>query len=152
MMKVIAFGASNSSKSINKRFAAYGASLIKDAQVEVLDLNDYDLPIFSPDQEEGLGQPQQAHDFRKKLAGADIIVLSLAEHNSCYTAAFKNLFDWCSRIDREIFAGKPTVLLATSPGGRGAITILEFAQNHLPRFGADIKGVFSYRVFMIILI
>ena len=48
-MKVLAFAASNSKKSINKQLVTYAAGLIDDAQVETLDLNDYELPLFSED-------------------------------------------------------------------------------------------------------
>ena len=59
-MNIVAFAASNSTKSINKKLATYAASLVDDASVEVLDLNDYELPLFSTDKEEELGQPELA--------------------------------------------------------------------------------------------
>ena len=142
-MKVVAFGASNSTTSINKTLATYAASKIDGAQVEVLDLNDFDLPIYSPEREKDLGQPANAVAFREKLAQADIIIVSFAEHNSNYTAAYKNLFDWCSRIDRNIYQDKPLLIMATSPGGRGGQSVLELAGTQLPRFGGNIKASFS---------
>ncbi len=48
--KVIAFGASNSSRSINKKLVTYTSGLLDGADVEILDLNDYELPLFSVDQ------------------------------------------------------------------------------------------------------
>ncbi len=142
-MKIIAFAGSNSSHSINKKLATYAASLFKSDDSEILDLNDYELPLFSVDREEVLGQPQLAKDFLEKLGSADLIVLSLAENNGNYSSAFKNLFDWCSRIRKDVFQDKPMLLMATSPGGRGGKSVLEIAQNNLPRYGADIKAVFS---------
>jgi NAD(P)H-dependent FMN reductase len=70
-------------------------------------------------------------------------VISLAEHNGNYAAAFKNLIDWCSRINGKIFQEKPMLLMASSPGGRGGASILEIATNNFPRFGAIIKNTFS---------
>lgn len=46
-MKIIAFGASTSSTSINKTLATYAANLVEGADVQVLDLNRYDVPLFS---------------------------------------------------------------------------------------------------------
>ena len=46
-MKVIAFGASTSSTSINKTLATYAANLIEGAEVKVLNINDYNVPMFS---------------------------------------------------------------------------------------------------------
>lgn len=57
-MKLLAFAASNSRKSINKLLVTYASSMVEDAEVEVLDLNDYELPLFSEDREAQIGQPE----------------------------------------------------------------------------------------------
>ena len=49
MKKIVAFGASSSKKSINKQFASYAASLISDADSIIIDLNDFEMPIYSID-------------------------------------------------------------------------------------------------------
>ena len=142
-MKLLAFAASSSSKSINKQLVTYATSLVSDATVEILDINDYEMPIFSQDREDELGQPQQAKDFFAKLGQADAIIISFAEHNGSYTAAYKNLFDWTSRIDMKLFQNKPMVLLATSPGPGGAQTVLNAATGSAPYFAADVKTSIS---------
>jgi NAD(P)H-dependent FMN reductase len=142
-MKVLAFAASSSRNSINKQLAAYAASQISHAEVELLDINDYEMPIFSEDREKELGQPAQAKAFYQKLGEADAIVISFAEHNGSYTAAYKNLFDWTSRIDMKVFQGKPVLMLATSPGPGGASSVLAAAQGSAPYFAADVKGAIS---------
>jgi len=146
-MKIIAFGGSNSRQSINKHLATYAASLFENAEVEVLDLNDFAMPLFSVDLEKEIGQHELAKAFLAKIASADILVISLAENNGNYSAAFKNLFDWSSRIMKEVFQQKPTLLLATSPGSRGGASVLEIANNALPRYGAQIKAAFSLPAF-----
>lgn len=142
-MKVVAFGTSTHSKSINKLLAAYAGSLITDAKLEVLDLNDYELPLFSQDIEEQISEPENAHDFLNKIAEADALIISLAEHNGNFSAAWKNLFDWCSRIEKQVFQNTPMVLLSTSPGPRGAATVMEIALAAFPRFGTEIKAHLS---------
>lgn len=142
-MKILAFAASNSSKSINKQLATYAASLVEGAEVEILDINDYEMPIFSQDREEQLGQPELAQKFFAKLGEADGIIISFAEHNGSYTAAYKNLFDWTSRIDMKVFQNKPMVLLATSPGPGGAKSVLAAAAGSAPYFAADVKASLS---------
>lgn len=139
-MKIIAFGASNSRKSINKALATYAASLVEGATIEVLDLNDFEIPLFSEDREAEIGQPRLAQNFLAKLASADAIVVSFAEHNGSYSAAYKNLFDWASRIERKVFQNKPVIFLATSPGPGGAANVLQAAAGSAPFFGADLKG------------
>jgi NAD(P)H-dependent FMN reductase len=146
-MKIIAFGASNSRNSINKKLATYVSHLFENVEVEVLDLNDFAIPLFSVDLEKEIGQPQQAQAFLDKIASADMLVVSMAENNSNYTAAFKSLFDWASRINGKVFQQKPMLLMATSPGGRGGANVLEIAKNAFPRYGADIKATFSLPLF-----
>lgn len=143
MKQIIAFGASSSKTSINKQLAAYTASLFANSTVEVLDLNNFEMPIYSTDKEKETGIPQLAHDFYNKLGSADLIIISFAEHNGAYTSAFKNIFDWISRINGKTFQLKPMLLLSTSPGPRGGQTVLEIAKNRFPFQGGDVKGSFS---------
>ncbi len=146
-MKIIAFAASSSQQSINKQLAVYAAGLVANAEVEVLDLNDYELPLFSVEREAALGQPALAKAFSQKLASADAIVVSYAEHNGTYTAAYKNLFDWVSRIDRAVFHNKPMVVLAASPGPGGAKNVLAQALASASYFAADVKASVSVASF-----
>ncbi len=127
--KIVAFGASSSRQSINKQFAKWAARQIVEAEVTLLDLNDYEMPIFSVDKEREQGIPVLAKEFKVELANSDGTVISFAEHNGAYAAAFKNIMDWVSRIDGDVWANKPMLLLATSPGGRGGKTVLDIAVN-----------------------
>lgn len=145
-MKLLTFAASSSAKSINKQLAMYAASQVtheSGVEIEVLDINDYEMPLFSEDKEAELGQPQHAKTFFNKLGEADGIIISFAEHNGSYTAAYKNLFDWTSRIDQKLFQNKPMVLLATSPGPGGAASVLAAATGSAPYFAGDVKASLS---------
>ena len=142
-MKVLAFAASNNKQSINQTLAAYAANLIDEAVVEVLDINDYEMPIFSDDREKELGQPDQAKRFFDKIGEADAIIVSFAEHNGSYTAAYKNLFDWTSRIDGKVYQNKPMLMLASSPGPGGAASVLASASGSARYFAADVKASIS---------
>ena len=146
-MKVLAFAASSSRASINKSLVTYAASLVENAQVDLIDLNDYEMPIFSTDRENESGIPQLAHDFYNKISAADAVIISFAEHNASYTAAYKNVFDWTSRIDAKVYQGKPAVLLATSPGPGGASNVLAAAKNSAPYFGLEVKADLSVGTF-----
>ena len=127
--KILAFGASNSRNSINKQLANYAAHQVQNSTVTLLDLNDFEMPLYGIDREKEEGVPQLAHDFRDRIAEADGIVISFAEHNGSYAVAFKNVFDWVSRIEKGVWMGKPLLLMATSPGGRGGRTVLDIAVN-----------------------
>ena len=141
--KIIAFGASSSKTSINKQLATYTANLFENVSVEVLDLNDYEMPIFSVDKEKENGIHPLAKEFYTKIGSADLLIISLAEHNGNYSSAFKNILDWTSRINAKTFQEKPVLLLATSPGARGGSSVLEIANQRFPFQGAVVKGSFS---------
>jgi len=100
-MKILAIGTSNNAKSINRTLASYTASLVTNADV-------------------------------------DMLVLSFAEHNGSYTAAWKNLFDWASRIEKKVFQDKPVIYLSTSPGPGGAASVMKTAVESAPFFGAHV--------------
>lgn len=143
MKKILAIGASSSRQSINQQLANYVASQVKGAEVNLLDLNDYEMPIYSIDREKEGGIPALAQEFKQQIEESDAIVLSLAEHNGTYTTAFKNILDWVSRLEGKLWGEKPMFLLASSPGGRGGKTVLDLAKTYLPFMGADITSSFS---------
>ena len=142
-MKILVFAASNSQQSINKQLVAYTSSLIEDAQVELLNLNDYEMPIYSVEREINDGIPESAQIFFDKIGAADTIFISYAEHNGTYTAAFKNIYDWMSRISMKVYQDKAVIMLATSPGQRGGAGVLQAATSSAPFFGANILGSLS---------
>ena len=114
-----------------------------DVEIEILDLNDYEMPIYSIDRENSGGIPEQAHAFHKAIGDADVLLVSYAEHNGMYSAAFKNIFDWCSRFGKEVFQSKPMVIMAASPGPGGGASVLRSATESAGFFGADLRGSLS---------
>ena len=137
-MKLLAFAASNSKQSINKKLVTYASTLLDQVDVKIVDLNDFEMPIYSADREEENGIPDLAHAFYQEITQADALLISFAEHNGSYTAAYKNIYDWTSRINAKVFQGKSMVLLSTSPGARGAATVLSVAKTAIPHFGGNV--------------
>lgn len=143
MKKIITFAGSNSKVSINKQLAIYAANLVEHVEVSILDLNDFELPVYGIDLENDKGIPDNAHKFLEAIKSTDGIVLSLAEHNGAYATVFKNIFDWMSRIDGKLWSEKPMLLMASSPGGRGGAAVLEIAKGRFPYMGGNIVADFS---------
>lgn len=143
MKKIAAFGGSTSRTSINKQLATYAGTLLQQTEVTVLDLNAFTVPIYSEDLEREEAYPKGASDFNAELDKYDGFIVSLAEHNGSYAAAFKNIFDWVSRKERKVFRDKPLLIMATSPGGRGGASVLSTAENTFPHMGAKIVSRFS---------
>lgn len=146
-MKVLAFGASNSTNSINKQLAIYTAERVGGSELNIIDLNDFEVAIFSPERNTLSGVPEAIVQFVEHIQGADLIVISFAEYNSSYTAAFKNIFDWATQCKYELFKNKKLFLMATSPGTRGGLTVLESAVDRFPRHGGEIVGSFLFPEF-----
>jgi len=150
--KILVFAATNSTQSINKRLARHAAQVLQNdlaapVDIEVIDLNDYEMPIFSPEREQA-GIPQVAQDFYDKIGASDGLIISFAEYNGTYTAAFKNIFDWVSRISMKVYQDRPTLLLATSMGRRGGQGVMAAAQGGLPHFGAHVTSSFNFGPFV----
>jgi chromate reductase len=146
MKKVLAFAGSSSSTSINKKLAIFAAEKLENTSFDVIDLKDFTLPIYSIDEEQN-GFPGDAKKFTSLLDNYDGFILSLAEHNGSYAAAFKNVFDWSTRIEKNFFRDKPLLLMATSPGGRGGQTVLETGVQSFSRMGAKELISFSFPSF-----
>ena len=144
-MRFLAIPATNSPTGLNRRLLQHAArvlegGLVPDAEVEVIDLDDYEMPIYSKAREVEQGVPDHARRLLDRIGGADAVLISFAEHNGSYTAAWKNVFDWVSRVDRAVFGGKPLVAFAATPGPRGGAGVLAAATATLPRFGASLVG------------
>jgi NAD(P)H-dependent FMN reductase len=142
-MKILVFGTSTSRNSINKKIAIFTSKQFNSSSLETIDLNDYQLPIYSIDLEKEKGIPQLVKDLQSKVNEAELIVFGLAEHNGTYTTAFKNALDWMSRLQTNTFEKKKIVLVSTSPGGRGGKGVMEAALARFPIHGAIILGNFS---------
>jgi NAD(P)H-dependent FMN reductase len=147
-MNILAFAASNSRQSINKQIVEYAAQLLEgglidDAKVEIIDLNDFEMPIYSIDRQNEDGIPEAAHIFFDKIGAADAVLISFAEHNGFYTVAYKNIFDWASRINMRVYQDKPAVLFSSSLGRGGASNVLSAAVNSGQFFGYDVTASLS---------
>lgn len=142
-MNILTFGASSSKSSINQKLATYAATQIEGVAITTPDLNDYEMPIYSIDKEKAHGIPEAAVAFKNLIAEADGIIISFAEHNGSYSAAFKNILDWISRLEGKIWLNKPMFLMASSPGGRGGQTVLNLAHTSFPFMGGDVIAKFS---------
>lgn len=147
MKNIVTIGGSTSKNSINKIFAEYAGDLLQNVHLTKLDLNDFDMPLFSVDLQAEKGFSEGIKKLNTIIENADGFVISLAEHNGAYSAAFKNAFDWLSRINSKVWRDKPMLLLSTSPGVRGGASVLEIARNRFPFNGGNIVASMSFPSF-----
>lgn len=141
-MKITAFAGSNSLNSINKELVKFTLKSFQVDDVKLLDLNDFEMPIYSIDRER-IGIPKEAEQFVKDIQESDALIIALAEHNGSFTVALRNIMDWASRYDRGFFANKPILLMATSPGRNGAKSVLKEGMETFPYFKGNVLETFS---------
>ncbi|MBE1298812.1 MAG: FMN reductase [Alteromonadaceae bacterium] len=128
MTKILAFAGSARKNSYNKKLVAVAANGAQKAGAEVtlIDLNDFDMPIFNEDLEAEKGMPEAAQSFKDLLIQHDGVLIASPEYNSGYSALLKNAIDWASRsapgeAPLAAFNGKVAGIMAASPGGLGGL-------------------------------
>lgn len=135
---------SNSSKSINGKLIAFASTLYTKVEVNVIDLKEYNMPLFGVDLEREKGHPEEAKKLKKLIEKCDGIMLSLAEHNGAYSTFFKNIFDWLSRLEGKAWDNKPIFLMGASTGKRGAKSVISIAENRFPFNGGKVIQTYSF--------
>lgn len=142
MKKVLAFAGSNHSQSVHAQLINFTASLIKDAEVQVLDIRNWDIPMYSIDMDPDQ-TPLQITELIGLIQAHDGFILASPEHNGGPSAFLKNILDWVSRRQKNAFDGKPVLTIATSPGPGGGASHLTYYELALPYQGANVAATFS---------
>ena len=126
--RVLCFSGSAKRSSFNQRLATAAARRAQEAGAEVtlLDLADYPMPLYNGDLEADEGIPENVHRVRTLLLEHDAFLISCPEYNGSITPLLKNAIDWASRQRGDspplaAFRGKTCALLAASPGGLGGL-------------------------------
>ena len=128
MNKLIAFAGSTRVESYNKKIlksAIFGAREAG-AEVTVVDLRDYPLPLYDQDLEEKVGIPNNGKKLKELFNSHHALLLALPEYNSSMSGVFKNTIDWISRAEKnekplQSFIGKVACLMSASNGNLGGI-------------------------------
>ena len=146
-MKILAFAGSNSTTSINHALLEIVKADNPDLDIDILDIRNLQAPIYSIDIEQTNGAPKVLKELVSKISEYDALILALPEHNGLPSAFFKNIIDWCSRINNKFLGEKQTLLLSTSPGSKGGANNLEKLEPLFKYWGAEIVGKYSVPFF-----
>ncbi len=127
--KILAFAGSLRKASFNKMMIKVAAKGAEDAGADVtmIDLKDYPLPIYDQDLEDAEGLPENALKLKKLFMENDGLLLACPEYNSSITAVLKNVIDWVSRPAPGestylcCFINKVVLLMSASPGNLGGM-------------------------------
>ena len=142
MPRILAFSGSAREASINQRLVAAAAGLAAErgADVTLINLRDYPMPLFNQDEEAANGQPDSVMELKAIFVEHDALLLASPEYNGLITPLFKNTLDWLSRKTGDepsllAYRGKTAALLAASFGRLGGMRGLVHARALLTNLG-----------------
>lgn len=145
-LTLAAFCGSTRRESLNRRLLDATVAICREsgASVDVIDLAEFELPLFNQDWENEQGIPDGVGPIQARLDVVDGVVIASPEYNGGYTPLFKNTIDWISRIDHLTFYPRYVSLMTATPGGKGGARGLAqmeqlfaniFVNVHEPSFG-----------------
>jgi chromate reductase len=145
MPKILAFAGSFREKSYNKRILAIAVegARKRGSQVDVVDLRNYEMPVFCPDEIEQNGFHPAALKFQELLSQYQGLLIATPEYNASVPGGMKNIFDWVSRKSEkfgvtEVFKGKFAAMITASPGSFGGIRCLAHLRQVLSIMGVTV--------------
>lgn len=138
--KILAFAGSTRAESFNKRLikTAVTGARSAGAEVTLIDLRDYPLPLFDGDLEASQGLPPNGRRLKDLFLAHRGLLISAPEYNSSITGVLKNTIDWVSRpvpgeAPLACFDGKVACIMSASPGAlgglRGLVHVRAILQN-----------------------
>ncbi len=140
--KILAFAGSTRRGSWNKKLVGVAINGAKSggAEVKLVDLADYPMPLYDGDLESEKGIPDNARAFKQLLREYDGFLLACPEYNSSISGVLKNTIDWASRQEKdekplECFRGKIVSLMSASPGALGGLRGLVHVRAILGNIG-----------------
>lgn len=144
--RILAFGGSLRRESFNHKLAAIAVAGAREAGAEVtlIRLRDFALPVFDEDFETERGMPDEARRLKKLFVEHHGLLIASPEYNSGNSAALKNAIDWVSRTETDDepplvgFRGKGAVIMSASPGALGGIRGLVHLRAILGNIGVTV--------------
>jgi chromate reductase, NAD(P)H dehydrogenase (quinone) len=140
--RILAFAGSARRDSFNKKLVTIAAGGAKQAgaDVTVVDLADYELPLFNQDLEAEKGLPANAVSLKKMFVEHHGLLIACPEYNSSITSLLKNTIDWVSRQapgegPLAAYKGKAATLMSASPGALGGLRGLVTVRSILANIG-----------------
>jgi len=140
--RILAFAGSTRRESINKKLVAIAAHGVREsgAEVTLIDLKDFPLPLFDQDLEAEQGMPENGSNLKQLFIDHDGLLIASPEYNSSIPAVLKNAIDWVSRPapgepSLVAFRGKVATLMSASFGALGGLRGLVHVRSILGNIG-----------------
>ena len=147
--RILAFAGSARRDSLNKKLIALAAQAAREAGAEVtlIDLDDYPMPVYHGDLEAAAGLPENAQRLRALFLQHDGLLIASPENNSSVSALLKNAIDWLSRsigdgkgVNSGLapYRGKVAAIMAASPSPFGGTRGLPHLRQILASLGVTV--------------
>lgn len=140
--KILAFAGSTRTGSFNKKLVKISAqgAIESGADVTIIDLRDYLMPLFDADLEENEGIPSNACKLKELLSSHHGFLIASPEYNSSISGVLKNMIDWTSRQGEDEkpligYKDKVAGLMSASPGKLGGLRGLVHVRSILENMG-----------------
>jgi len=133
------------SQALSKRLAGAALAAVERAggRGTLIDLAQFDMPLYHADLEAREGLPEATQRLQSLIAGHDALLIASPEYNGSITPLLVNTLGWCSRVDPRnasgsglaIFADKPAAVVGSSPGAFGGLRALIHLRDLLGYLG-----------------
>ena len=141
--RILAFAGSLRAGSFNKRLIKIAAQAAREegAEVTLIDLFEFPLPILNQDEEDAHGLPENAKKLKALFISHHGLLIASPEYNSSLPGALKNVIDWVSRAESPgeaplaAYTGKTCALMSASPGALGGLRALVHLRAILGNIG-----------------
>jgi NAD(P)H-dependent FMN reductase len=150
MQKIIAFSASARKESFNHKLLNKAVVLARQhGEVEVIELGDFEMPLYNGDYEQSKGTPEAAKKLHEIISLSGGVMISSPEYNYSYSPLIKNTIDWLTRIKSSntpngIFYNKPVQLMSAAAGYTGGVRGLDHLNDVFSAIGAHVMpGLFA---------
>ena len=143
--KITVISGSSRAESYNLKLATQLAAITDatNAEVSLINLKDFDLPIYNGDLEDAEGLPGTAKLLKLRLAESTGLIFTCPEYNGFMTPLLINAIDWCTRsedasVDLSGFTGKTVLVASASPGAGGGARAATHLKTMLSGLGSVI--------------
>ncbi len=138
--RILAFSGSARRESLNRKLLAVAVQATRDAggEVTLIDLNEYELPLYHGDLEAKSGLPANAVKLIELVTQHPALLIASPEYNSFITPLLKNTLDWCTRGEENPFTGKVAAVVSASPGPFGGVRSMQHVRHLLLHLGCHV--------------
>jgi NAD(P)H-dependent FMN reductase len=144
-VRILGLSGSTRAMSHNRAVVEIAASAAAraGAEVQLINLRDFHLPLYDADVEAESGMPANARALKSLFVESDGYLIASPEYNGSLTAVLKNAIDWMSRPSAEgetpltlrAFKGKVAGIMSASPGSWGGVRGLAHLRQILSGMG-----------------